>query len=422
MGSGFVSPTKNVKSGKVKSYRVRWRNPVGVKPNNPSRTFKTEREAKQACKYIKAHTSVGIPGQVKALLNPTLNVFNEKNPHPKHSNDEAKTREGRASRWKCWIQNTIGQKRIRDIQVSDIEHLLNAIVKNGKYETARKVRGDLCQVWKNAIRLGFASENPADLSILVKPKISNCKLADELDPIADFMTTEEVHFLVDAFTLHYRTLVLILCTIGLRIGEASALLVEEVNLDKGTLAITSTRSFAAKKYQNGQSGVRKSPKTSKSRRIIQLSPEQCQILKPLVEGRNKNEPLFTTKRGKRIDPHNFRNREWQRAIKKSGIREKFTPHDLRHYAASTVYQQSGDMAQVSQLLGHASIGITERIYVHLMPEKSVQVAATLAVIWPEGSLQKYLTTLTETSAQKACEDTENEVKKLEQALTECSSL
>ena len=398
MASGFVQPIKNVKTGRVTGYRVRWRNPLGVKPNNPSLKFKTELEAKRFCKYIIAHTTLGIPGQKEVRLNPTLNAFIKTCPHPNHGGHEAKTREGRDSRLKCWIEKGIGQTPIRNIEVNDIERLLNSIVRAGKYETARKVRGDLCQVWKNAIRLKFASENPATQSILTTPKVKSDEFFDALDPVADILSTDEVNRLVKAFPLHYRPLVIVLYTTGLRIGEASALLVSEFNFDKGTLSVNSTRSFAAKKYQNGQSGVRKKPKTAKSRRIIQLSPEQCHILQPLIKGRDKREPLFTSTRGKCIDPHNFRNREWQRAIEKAGIRESFTPHDLRHYAASAVFQQSGDMAQVSKLLGHTTIGVTERIYVHLMPEKSVQVATTLAAIWPEGSLQKHIRPPTNTGA------------------------
>lgn len=390
MASGFVQPIKNVKTGKVTGYRVRWRNPVGVKPNNPSRKFKTELEAKRFCKHIIAHTTLGITGQQDVRPNPTLNAFIEAYPHPNHRGHEAKTREGRVSRRNCWIEKGIGKMQIRNIDVNDIERLLNTIVEKGKHETARKVRGDLCQVWKNAIRLKFASENPADKSILAIPKVESDEFFDALDPVAEIITADEVDLLVAAFPRHYRPLVIILYTTGLRIGEASALLVGEFNFDKGTLSVNSTRSFAAKKYQNGHSGVRKKPKTKKSRRIIQLSPEQCNIVRPLLDGKDADKPLFTSTRGERLDPHNFRNREWQRAVIKAGIRKMFTPHDLRHYAASTVFQQSGDMAQVSKLLGHTNIGITERIYVHLMPEKSVQVAATLAAIWPEGSLQKHI--------------------------------
>ncbi len=391
MTSGFVQPIKNVNTGRVTGYRVRWRNPIGVKPNNPSRKFKTELEAKRFCKHIIAHTTLGFTGQQEVRLNPTLNAFIEAYPHPNHRDHEAKTREGRVSRLKCWIDGGIGKTPIRNIEVIDIERLLNRIVERGHHETARKVRGDLCQVWQNAMRLKFASENPAALSILVSAKVKSDELFDTSDPVDDIMTKGEINRLVAAFPNHYRPLVITLYTTGLRIGEASALLIREFNVDNGTLSITSTRSFAAKKYQDGKSGVRKRPKSSKSRRIIQLSPEQCGILRPLIDGRDASQPLFTTTTGKRLDPHNFRNREWQRAVKKAGIRETFTPHDLRHYAASTVFQRSGDMAQVSKLLGHATIGITERIYVHLMPEKSVQVAATLAEIYPQGSLQKLIT-------------------------------
>lgn len=387
MTSGHVEPIKEKLSGKITGYRVRWRNPPGKIPNNPSRSFVTKALAQQCCSTVRAHTQVVTPGTARKQLNISLNKFVEIHPHPRHKNQAPKTVEGRASRWNKWISPDLGKMTIRNIEVKDIETLLSKITVDKHFETAKKVREDLCVVWKNAIRLNYASENPALFSISDGVEVLQVPQDTREVFLSTLLTETEVKNLVKAMPEYIRPLVITLFTIGIRIGEASALQVSDLDLAKGTLSVNATRSFAAKKFQNGKSGVRKNPKSVKSRRVIKLWPELIKVLTPLTEGRAGSDPLFTSKNGKNLDPHNFCNREWKHAVEGTTLHAEFTPHDLRHFAASMIYHNCRDMAQVSAILGHANVGITERRYVHLLPEKSVEVANTLEAIWPKGSLQ-----------------------------------
>jgi integrase/recombinase XerD len=50
--------------------------------------------------------------------------------------------------------------------------------------------------------------------------------------------------------------------------------------------------------------------------------------------------------------------------KKAGI-ERITPHQLRHYFATHTLSNGADVKAVSEMLGHADVGITLKIYHHV---------------------------------------------------------
>jgi site-specific recombinase XerD len=56
----------------------------------------------------------------------------------------------------------------------------------------------------------------------------------------------------------------------------------------------------------------------------------------------------------------------QRLARKLDI-PPFGPHALRHYFATTLIRKGVSLIKVSKLLGHSSVTITEKIYVHLVP-------------------------------------------------------
>ena len=70
--------------------------------------------------------------------------------------------------------------------------------------------------------------------------------------------------------------------------------------------------------------------------------------------------------GKLLDPHNWRNRIFNKALEKAGLR-KIRIHDLRHTYASFLIQAGESLAYIRDQLGHSSIKMTVDIYGHLAP-------------------------------------------------------
>jgi len=83
--------------------------------------------------------------------------------------------------------------------------------------------------------------------------------------------------------------------------------------------------------------------------------------------------VFTTSRGTPHSQRNINRRGLQRAAEIAGLgRDGWPPlrfHDLRHTFASHLILDLGlDVAQVSRILGHASITVTLDVYTHLFDE------------------------------------------------------
>ena len=76
--------------------------------------------------------------------------------------------------------------------------------------------------------------------------------------------------------------------------------------------------------------------------------------------------VFTSGHGGPIRRHHL-GWLWRVAAKKAGV-DGFTPHDLRHFAASVLIDQGANVKAVQKHLGHSSAVTTLNVYAHLGPE------------------------------------------------------
>jgi integrase len=159
---------------------------------------------------------------------------------------------------------------------------------------------------------------------------------------------------------------------GLRKAEVSGIRWTDVDFDNG--ALTVQRSLRLEK-----SGFRLADtKTHKVRQVdlpdfvleALRKQREVQSLEQRWHGsvwQNKHNLIFTTEIGTPLDPHNLL-REWKKLLKATGLRYT-TIHDLRHGGASLIRDAGGTLQDISEILGHSSIAITSRLYVHLFPER-----------------------------------------------------
>ncbi len=57
--------------------------------------------------------------------------------------------------------------------------------------------------------------------------------------------------------------------------------------------------------------------------------------------------------------------------------DRFSPHSLRHYFATALLTRGVSIQIVSKLLGHSSISITEKTYIHILPDHLAGVTDVL---------------------------------------------
>lgn len=169
---------------------------------------------------------------------------------------------------------------------------------------------------------------------------------------------------------------------GIRIGELCALRWEDIQFDKGALAISKTMQ-RIRIFQNNQekdiseSGkgtkiVITSPKSLNANRVIPLSENLLEILN--MHRGEKNSYIIQGIKKEYAEPRTLQYR-LQKILKKLNI-PLFNFHMLRHIFATNCISQGFDMKTVSELLGHSNINITMRIYVHSDMERKKQLMAS----------------------------------------------
>lgn len=144
---------------------------------------------------------------------------------------------------------------------------------------------------------------------------------------------------------------LLLIDCGLRIQELATIKLNNINLSEASILI------------NGKGG-----KT----RTVYLSEMTVEHLKVYVQTLN-GQYLFPSTRGDARSQYRNRTyfeRRLRELCRQAGI-ERITLHQLRHYFATYTLSRGGDIKAVSEMLGHADVGITLKIY-HHVGEKAIR--------------------------------------------------
>ena len=174
-------------------------------------------------------------------------------------------------------------------------------------------------------------------------KISYEKENNERDR---WLTEDEEKRLLESSPEWLREIIVFALNTGLRQGELLSLEWNRVNLFRKTILIQKTK--------NGK------PKT------LPLNKVALGVLNRRLKVKSiKNDFVFFSRNGKKINKHNLR-LSFYRVMKKAEITD-FRFHDLRHTFATRLAQAGVDLYKISKLLGHKNIRTTQR-YAHHCPD------------------------------------------------------
>lgn len=181
-------------------------------------------------------------------------------------------------------------------------------------------------------------------------------------------TTAQVWALYDAVPAGVKPAILLGAHAGLRLAEAAALRVADVDFETGVVAPS---------VQWGDKPL----KSELSRRPIPIPLDMARLLAsavPLGDGRH----LVSDQWGNPAGPWTIQ-RAVRAAIPEVGLPEGFRFHDLRHYFASLLVASGLDVKVVQARLRHASAKTTLDTYGHLWPDRDDTSRAAVAAVYKE---------------------------------------
>jgi integrase len=181
-----------------------------------------------------------------------------------------------------------------------------------------------------------------------------------------YLTAEQLQRLADE-SGRYKSLVLVLVLVlgvgGLRLGEAAALRVSDVDFLRRRVEL---RRNAVKVGGGFVVGALK----NHTHRSVALPGFVVDELADACEGKDRDELIWPSPRGGYISGPSLRETSWPamavaRCQRADPTFPRVTPHDLRHTAVSLAISAGANPKVVQRMLGHASAAMTLDIYANL---------------------------------------------------------
>jgi Site-specific recombinase XerD len=265
--------------------------------------------------------------------------------------------------FKIHILPEFGNIRLDKLTTTYCQKVINAWHKNTKICAYLKTRTN--QVLRYALSKELIKSNPMANIIMprAKERERNTKFYNK-EQLSDFLVT------VKDYNIKYYTFFHLLAYTGIRKGEALALQWQDIDTINNTLSVNKTISTDL-----GGGACIQTPKTSYSKRIIQLDNKTLNILKEwrkyqrilyLKLGFNTGSDtqyLFTTFKNE-LTVLSSPNVWLSRILHKCNL-SHITVHSFRHTHCSLLFEAGATIKETQERLGHTDIKTTMNIYTHV---------------------------------------------------------
>jgi integrase len=267
-----------------------------------------------------------------------------------------------------YIVPHIGKVTLLKLSPADVTKMLDALARQGlSTNTQRAARSVLRRALRRAQVEGLVQRNVAQLAdgVRVVTKPGRTMTPDEARKFLDHVADDR---LGAAFV--------VMLALGLRRGELLGLAWGDIDLDAERPSLRVSRTLQRLPVEGL---VVDTPKTKTSGRQITLPTFTAEALSRHRELQKADalaagkewvalplglDLVFRTQFGTAIDPANFKTRT-ARLTAEAGL-GRWTPHELRHSAASIMLAAGVPLKELSESLGHSSIRITADVYAHLL--------------------------------------------------------
>lgn len=259
----------------------------------------------------------------------------------------------------AFIENWAGDLRLRNYSPASIRRKMVVLKVFCSYWVRR---GALIEspFWRVKLSIGRIVQLPRSLSesemrgllVQAKQNQSEVKIQRKGAVMAKPVVKSSLH---EYRALRNLALVDLLFATGMRVGEVSALDVEDFSPSEAVFRV------------KGKGG--------RDRLAFVVDEQTFQIQQEHIEMRShvasKSPALFLNATGQRLSTQGIANIISQ-FRKDAGIERHITPHMLRHTVATLLLRNGVDIRVVQEFLGHASIATTQR-YTHITKDHLVRV-------------------------------------------------
>lgn len=247
---------------------------------------------------------------------------------------------------KCFFRY-VGNKPVREIEISDIQDFNEGHILKNKLSTSYQN-----QVI-NAVKKFY--ERHTQLKFLIQD-LERPKSASRLPVVLSLVEVEKL--LNSIQNLKHRTMLTLIYSCGLRVGELISLRIRDIDSDRMVIHIHHSK------------GAKD--------RVVPLAPSALDLLRHYYKAYKPKEFLFNGESSLSYSVTSLR-AIFRAAIKRTNITKNCTLHTLRHSYATHLLESGVNLRYIQELLGHRSSKTTE-IYTHVSSDDCRKVISPLEKI------------------------------------------
>lgn len=329
------------------------------------------------------------------------------------------TNKGYWSHYNCELGKHFGHVRVDKITQDEVAKFIKYLdrVKNTQ-STVDSYHATLHAALEYAVSKGYLLRNVSDKKLLGLDR-KRGRHFDVIDPGEKkrmYLTTSEFEMIARNSDDYARPLIELLVGSGLRISEAVALDIQDIEWDTNRIHVFKQVANMPDDEEDNAVPLSGVPgyKATKNRqtRWVTLEDSVMLWLKVVIGDRKPgikpgDTPIFLSPDGKKWEYDNFLKRHWNTAVGAAmrcaehppplppkpprgprrnwrpeevsdcqcagRLRRRPTPHQLRHTHATWLLSDGWTIAQVSRRLGHSSIKVTDDIYSDFTSEKDAEL-------------------------------------------------
>ena len=270
-----------------------------------------------------------------------------------------------------YFRPAFGSQRVDRLTAKKLQTFLCGLRVGEKPLSAKSVH-DIGILLRSALRFGVRE-------LGVDKAVTDFQIPASSSPHIDVFSEQELQKLALFCINHPSPLnvgILLALNTGLRLGEICALRWSDLDFANRTLKINRT---VQRVNMGGKTALTVGePKTERSKRTVTVPADMMKLLTAMYERSAKHGYIFGARPDCPLEPRTCQ-RHFKSVLKSCGLEDR-NFHVTRHTFATRCVEKGGDVRTLSELLGHANIQTTLRLYVHPSEEHKRQLVEQISFL------------------------------------------